>query len=62
MDSPNQASNNQLVLEDALNEADAPLEEGIPIGGGGGGGGGMMSPKTHLIFNPFFGSILQDKY
>ena len=21
-----------------------------------------MSPKTHLIFYPFFGSILQDKY
>ena len=33
MDSPDQASNDQPVLEGALCEVGGPLEEGIPVGG-----------------------------
>ena len=33
VDSPNQASNNQSVLEGTPSEAGAPLEEGVPTGG-----------------------------
>ena len=33
MDSPNQASNDQSVLEGAHNEVGAPMEEGFPIRG-----------------------------
>ena len=33
MDSPDRASNDQLVLKGAPNEAGAPLDEGIPAGG-----------------------------
>ena len=33
MDYPDQASNDKVVLKDAPNEADAPLEEAILVGG-----------------------------